>query len=288
MLSGTAWLNIGVNTLMLASMYILAASGFAFIFNMLGAINLAHGNLYMMGAFIAYAILYYLGLPVWLSILIAALLTAGFGLLLERFAIRPFKDDFSRIVMVGVALMFIFQTAAILFTGTKNLSIPLLAEGTLRTGDLAISYQKIIMFAVALVIIVIVLFITNKTKLGREMKAVSQDRLGAALMGVPINKVAAIVCAIGCFLATVAGGLMGSYQSLTSTMGDAITLRILMLVMMSGAGSMNGIIVTGLIMGFLDAFFPVVLSGTLATTVIILIVIIILLIRPKGFFGHEM
>ena len=288
MFSGTIWLGIGVNTLMLASMYIMAALGFAFIFNMLGAINLAHGNIYMMGAYIAYFICYSLNLPNWLSILIAAVITAAFGLLLERFAIRPFKDDFSRIVMVGVALMFIFQTIAILCSGTKNLSIPLFAEGTLRAGALSVSYQKIIMFAVAVVILAIVLFITNKTKLGREMKAVSQDRLGAALQGIPINRVAGIVCAIGCGIATIAGGLMGSYQSLSSSMGDTITLRILMLVMMAGAGSMNGIIVTGLIMGFLDAFFPVLLSGSMATTVTLFVVIVILLIRPKGFFGHEM
>lgn len=288
MLTGTLWVGILVNTLMLASMYIMAALGFAFIFNMLGAVNLAHGNIYMMGAFISYAIFYYLGLPNWLAILIAAVLLSAFGLALERFAIRPFKDDFSRIVMVGVALMFIIQTAATLFTGTKNLSIPLLAEGTVRIGSIGISKQKIIMFIIAVVILTLVLLMANKTKLGREMKAVSQDRLGAALMGIPINRVAGIVCAIGCGIATIAGGLMGSYQSLTSGMGDTITLRILMLVMMAGAGSMNGIIVTGLIMGFLDAFFPVVLSGTLATTVTLAVVIVILLIKPQGFFGHEM
>ena len=162
MFSGTIWLGIGVNTLMLASMYIMAALGFAFIFNMLGAINLAHGNIYMMGAYVAYFICDGFGLPNWLSILIAAVITSAFGLLLERFAIRPFKDDFSRIVMVGVALMFIFQTIAILSSGTKNLSIPLFAEGTLRAGALSVSYQKIIMFVVAVVILAIVLFITNK------------------------------------------------------------------------------------------------------------------------------
>ncbi|MCF0228515.1 MAG: hypothetical protein HUJ76_02315, partial [Parasporobacterium sp.] len=83
------------------------------------------------------------------------------------------------------------------------------------------------------------------------------------------------------------GGMMGSYQALSSNMGDNITLRILMLVMLAGAGSMNGIILTGLLMAFLDAFFPVILSGSLATAVTLCVVIVILLIRPKGFFGHE-
>ena len=287
MFSGEVIAGIGVNTLILASMYLMAALGFAFIFNMLGAINLAHGNLYMIGAYVSYAFCAYVGLPNWLAILVAAILTAGFGILLERFAIRPFQDDFSRIVMVGVALMFIFSTTATLISGTKSLSIPLFAEGTLRMGIVAISYQKIIMFVASAIILVVVLLIANKTKLGRQMKAVSQDRLGAALQGIPIYRVSAIVCAIGCAIATIAGGMMGSYQGLTVGMGDSITLRILMLVMLAGAGSMNGIILTGIIMAFLDSLLPVIFNGTLATTVTILVVIVLLLIRPKGFFGHD-
>lgn len=287
MLSGEVIVGIGVNTLILASMYLMAALGFAFIFNMLGAINLAHGNLYMIGAYVSYAFCAYVGLPNWLAILVAAICSAGFGLILERFAIRPFNDDFSRIVMVGVALMFIFSTTATLISGTKSLSIPLFAEGTLRAGIIAVSYQKLIMFIVSVIILTIVLLIANKTKLGRQMKAVSQDKLGAALQGIPIYRVAGIVCAIGCGIATIAGGMMGSYQGLTVGMGDSITLRILMIVMLAGAGSMNGIILTGIIMAFLDSLLPVIFNGTLATTVTILVVIVLLLIRPRGFFGHD-
>lgn len=287
MLTGEVWVSIMVNTLTMASMYIMASLGFAFIFNMLGTINLAHGSIYMISAYILYALFAYLGLPTWLSLLIATAAMAAFGLLLERFAIRPFQDDFDRIIMVGVALMTIMSTTATLISGTKQLAIPSFATGQFKRGIFVVSYEKIVMFIIGIVILAIVLFIVNKTKLGKQMKAVSQDRIGAALQGIPIYRVAGIVCAIGCGIAAIAGGLMGAYQGLSTGMGDTINLRILMLVLLSGAGSMNGIIITGLIMGFLDSFFPVIVQGTMASALALLVVIILLLIRPKGFFGHE-
>jgi branched-chain amino acid transport system permease protein len=128
----------------------------------------------------------------------------------------------------------------------------------------------------------------NRTALGRQMEAVSQDRLGALLQGININRVSAIICAVGCALAAVAGCLMGAYQGLSATMGDTMNLRILMLVMLAGAGSMNGIMITGIVMGFLDSLFPVLIQGNAASAAAIAIVVVLLLAKPKGFFGHEM
>ncbi len=120
------------------------------------------------------------------------------------------------------------------------------------------------------------------------MEAVAQDRLGAALQGIDINKVSAIICAIGCALAAIAGCFMGAYQGLSASMGDTMNLRILMLVMLAGAGSMNGIIITGAVMGFLDCVCPLIFSGNAGSAVPIAIIVVLLLIKPKGFFGHEM
>lgn len=288
MLSIETCANIGVNTLMLASMYILASMGFAFIFNMLGTINLAHGSIYMIGAYLTYAFLAKVGLPIWLSILCSAIVLAAFGLLVERFGIRPFITDFSRIVMVGVALMTALTTAATIISGTKTLSVDSVATGSIDLGIVSISKEKLIIFIVGVVLVVLVLLMVNKTKIGREMKAVAQDRVGAALMGISINRISAIVCVIGCGIAALAGGLMASYGGLSVTMGDTINLRILMLVMLAGAGSMNGIVITGLVMAFLDALLPVLFQGTFSSALALFVVIVLLLIKPKGFFGHEM
>ena len=139
-----------------------------------------------------------------------------------------------------------------------------------------------------LLLLLAALYIVNYTALGRQMEAVSQDRLGAALQGININRVSAIVCAIGIALAAVAGCFMGAYLGLSSNMGDTMNLRILMLVMLAGAGSMNGILITGTLMGFLDTIFPLYFQGNAGSAIPIAIVVVLLLIKPEGFFGHEL
>jgi branched-chain amino acid transport system permease protein len=281
-------LQIVVNTLVLGIMYILASLGFAFIFNMLGTINLAHGALYMVGAYLCYYLCAMAGMSNWLAMVVAAVVLAVVGLVLERVMFRPFLADFDRIVMIGVALMTIGQTIANVLTGSRALVIPSYASGVTNVGSVPISNERLLTFGVGLVLLLITLYIVNFTALGRQMEAVSQDRLGAALQGIDINRVSAVVCAIGGALAAVAGCFMGAYQGLSSNMGDTMNLRILMLVMLAGAGSMNGILITGTVMGFLDVIFPLLFQGNAGNAIPIAIVVILLLIKPKGFFGHEM
>lgn len=281
-------MNILINTLVLGIMYILASLGFAFIFNMLGTINLAHGALYMVGAYLCYYLCAAAGLNNWIAMVIAAIVLAAVGLLLERIMFRPFLSDFDRIVMISVGLITIGQTIANILTGNKAMVIPGYAQGLTKIAGTSVSNERLVTFGVGLLLLLAALYIVNYTALGRQMEAVSQDRLGAALQGININKVSAIVCAIGIGLAAVAGCFMGAYQGLSSNMGDTMNLRILMLVMLAGAGSMNGIIITGTIMGFLDTIFPLYFAGNAGSAIPIAIVVILLLIKPEGFFGHEL
>ena len=274
-------MQILINALVLGIMYILAALGFAFIFNMLGTINLAHGALYMVGAYLCYYLCA-------MALVVSAIVLAAVGLLLERIMFRPFMADFDRIIMIGVALMTIGQTIANVLTGSQALVIPSYATGTTPIFGVTISNERLLTFGIGLVLLLITLYIVNCTALGRQMEAVAQDRLGAALQGININRVSATVCAIGCALAAVAGCFMGAYQGLSAHMGDTMNLRILMLVMLAGAGSMNGIIITGTVMGFLDCVCPMLFQGNAGSAVPIAIVVVLLLIKPKGFFGHEM
>lgn len=280
-------MQILINTLVLGIMYILASLGFAFIFNMLGTINLAHGALYMVGAYLCYYLCAMAGMNNWIAMIVAAVVLAVVGLLLERIMFRPFLADFDRIVMIGVALMTIGQTFANILTGNQALVIPPYATGISNIAGVLVSNERLLTFGIGLVLLLITLYIVNRTALGRQMEAVAQDRLGAALQGIDINKVSALVCAIGCALAAVAGCLMGAYRGLSASMGDTMNLRILMLVMLAGAGSMNGIIITGMVMGLLDCVCPLLFTGNAGSAVPIAIVVILLLIKPKGFFGHE-
>jgi branched-subunit amino acid ABC-type transport system permease component len=267
-------------------MYILAALGFAFIFNMLGAINLAHGALYMTAAYVTYYLCDIAGFNNWLAMLCSCIILIVLGLAIERYCFRPFYDSFKNIVMISVALMTILQTISILLTGAGNFSIPSFAPGIVDLGFMSVGRERIVMFAVGTVLLLITMFIVYRTKLGMQMSAVAQNRKGAALQGINVFRVSSLVFALGCALAAVSGSMMGAYQMITPFMGDNMQIRILMLVMLAGAGSMNGIIITGLIMAVADVVFPAFFQSFVAAALSIGIIVVLLLIRPKGFFGH--
>lgn len=280
--------NVAVNTLVLASMYILASLGFAFIFNMLGSINLAHGAFYMTAAYITYYLCSRLGMNNWLAMLLSTVVLALVGILMERFCFRPFQKEFDRVVMVSVAIMTMLQQLAVQISGSQTISIPTYASGSVDMGFMMVTSEKLVTFAVGTVLLIATLFMVYRTKLGMQMEALSQDRMGAALQGIPVNKVSALVCGLGFAFAAVAGSMMGAYQQVSSNMGDNINVRILMLVMLAGAGSMNGILITGFLMALLDSICPLIWDSYTASSIACSAVVVLLLIKPKGFFGHEM
>ena len=280
--------NVTVNALVLASMYILASLGFAFIFNMLGAVNLAHGAFYMSAAYITYYLCSRLGMNNWLAMLLSTVVLALVGILMERFCFRPFQKEFDRVVMVSVAIMTMLQQLAVQISGSQTISIPAYASGAVDMGFMTVTGEKLVTFAVGAVLLIATLFMVYRTKLGMQMEALSQDRMGAALQGIPVNKVSALVCGLGFAFAAVAGSMMGAYQQVSSNMGDNINVRILMLVMLAGAGSMNGILITGLLMALLDSICPIIWDSYTASSIAWSAVVVLLLIKPKGFFGHEM
>ena len=280
--------NVAVNTLVLASMYILASLGFAFIFNMLGSVNLAHGAFYMTAAYITYYLCSRLGMNNWLAMLLSTVVLALGGNLRERFCFRPFQKEFDRVVMVSVAIMTMLQQLAVQISGSQTISIPAYASGSVDMGFMVVTSEKLVTFAVGAVLLIATLFMVYRTKLGMQMEALSQDRMGAALQGIPVNKVSALVCGLGFAFAAVAGSMMGAYQQVSSNMGDNINVRILMLVMLAGAGSMNGILITGFLMALLDSICPIIWDSYTASSIACSAVVVLLLIKPKGFFGHEM
>ncbi len=280
--------NVAVNTLVLASMYILASLGFAFIFNMLGSVNLAHGAFYMTAAYITYYLCSRLGMNNWLAMLLSTVVLALVGIAMERFCFRPFQKEFDRVVMVSVAIMTMLQQLAVQISGSQTISIPAYASGSVDMGFMVITGEKLVTFAVGAVLLIATLFMVYRTKLGMQMEALSQDRMGAALQGIPVNRVSALVCGLGFAFAAVAGSMMGAYQQVSSNMGDNINVRILMLVMLAGAGSMNGILITGFLMALLDSICPIIWDSYTASSIACSAVVVLLLIKPKGFFGHEM
>lgn len=268
-------------------MYILVALGFAFLFNMLGLLNLAHGAIYMIGAYIAFMLIAGLGLPFWSAMLLSTLVVALLGVFLERVCFRPFLKDFNRSVMICVALTVLFQTTVNIMAGAKTLALPPIVVGVFHFGPVSLSHERIITFFIGAGLLLAFVLFVNKTKWGQQMQAIAQNTEGASLQGISVHRISAMASALGCGLAALAGCLMGAFLGIGPFMGDQMLVKALMLVILAGVGSVGGIFLAGLLLGTLNSVLPLMMNGAASEAAAVAVVIVLLLIKPKGFFGHE-
>jgi branched-chain amino acid transport system permease protein len=275
------------NILISSSMFILVALGLAFIFNMMGILNLAHGAIYMIGGYVTYAFAVGLGMNTWVALFISTAIFSLFGVFLEKYCFRPFVGNFDASVVLCVGVTIILQNIVNNMLGTQIMAIPRFMGGVFKAGLVSVSYMRLITFAIGGILTGTVILFVKGTRLGQQMQAITQNREAAYLQGIDVNRVQSLACAIGCGLAAVAGSLMGAYTNLNPFMGDDMLATVLMLVILAGAGSIGGIVMVGFILGCLNAVLPVVLTGDYAQAIYVAIVVVILLFRPQGFFGHE-
>ena len=277
-----------INILVLSSVYILVSLGFSFLFNMLGILNLAHGAIYMVGGYVCLALIMGLGINAWVALLLTSLILAIFGIFLERFCFRPFINDFNRMVTICVAVTIVLQTGVNIIAGSEILSLPSFATGILTIGPLIVSYERIVTLSIGLALLILVTWFVHSTRWGNQLQAVSQNMEGAALQGIDVRHISAIASAVGCALAAIAGCLVGAYLNLGPFMGDFMLVKILMVVFLAGAGSIVGIFIAGCALGILDGVLPVLTNGAVSDAIAVGAVLLLLLIRPQGFFGHEL
>jgi branched-chain amino acid transport system permease protein len=275
------------NMLISSSMFILVALGLAFIFNMMGILNLAHGAIYMIGGYVTYAFAVWVGLDSWAALLMSTAIFAVFGVFLEKFCFRPFVGNFDASVLVCVGITVVLQNIVNDMLGTQVMAVPPFVRGIFRAGLVSVSYERMLTFAVGGVLTAAIIWFVRGTALGQRMQAITQNREAALLQGINVNRLQSLACAIGCALAAIAGSLMGAYTNLSPFMGDDMLATILMLVILAGAGSTGGIVIVGAILGSMNAILPVLLTGDYAQAIYVAIVVIMLVFRPKGFFGHE-
>ncbi len=276
-----------INVVLLSVVYILMGIGFAFILNLLGIFNLAHGAIFMASSYGCYLLVVRAELPGFVAFPLTVLVAAAFGVFVERFLFRPMKADFNRTMMVCIALSTILVTTFNLFLGTKVLAIPSFIEGTTGIGPYRVQTDRILAFGIGVAILVAIILFVDRSRWGAQMQAVTQNREGAALQGIRFSRVAMIAVSVGFGLAAVAGVFMGSLYNLTPFMGDITLIKVLMLVILAGVGSFNGIFYVGALLGVLYGALPVVLSGAVVDAFASILVLALLVIRPQGFFGHE-
>ncbi len=280
-------IGVIVNMFVTSSLFILVALGLAFIFNMMGILNLAHGTIYMLGGYVTYAFAVWMGLNSWAALVASVIAFGLFGAFLEKYCFRPFVGNFDASVIVCVGITVVLQTVVNNMLGTQVMAVPHFIRGIFRVGLVSISHERILTFAIGGLLTALIIWFVRASMLGQQMQAIAQNREAAYLQGINVNRVQSLACGVGCALAAVAGSLMGAYTNLNPFMGDDMFGTALMLVILAGAGSIGGVVIVGVILGAMNAVLPVLLTGDYAQAIYVAVVVVILLFRPKGFFGHE-
>ncbi len=263
------------------------ALGFALLLSVMRILNFAHAVIYMGGGYICYQLAVIYGLNQWLSLVLAALIMGLFGLFLERFCFRPFFGDVNRTIVMALAIIVILQSAVNAAVGSYVRSLPAFASGIIRGGGVSLSVERLVTFIIGAALVVTLILFIQKTKIGQQMLAISQDSTGAVLQGINIHRISAIATMIACALAAVAGSLIGAIVNINPFMGDYMLVKAIVIVILAGIGSIGGVLPAGLILGTIDATLPILISGSATDAVGFGIVILILLFRPQGLFGHE-
>jgi branched-chain amino acid transport system permease protein len=270
-----------------AGIYILVALGLTLVLSIMNIVQLAHGEIYMLGAYGVYYIITSLGLNFFLALIISTLLMGGLGIVLERLCFRPLRGQFDRAAIASIGLILILQNVVLSIAGGDPRSYMSPFTGVLKILGVAISWDRlsIVLFGFGLVA-ALFLFI-RMTKTGQAMLAISQDRDGAALQGINIDRISAVAMFLGCALAAIAGALVGAIFSVSPTMGGFALMKGIAVIILGGLGSIPGAVVGGLIIGLIDGIMPILTTTHIAGLIGFGAIIIILLFRPQGISGHE-
>ena len=279
-----------VNGVTIGVVYALIAIGLTLVFGILGVINFAHGDFYMIGAFLTYTLTVRLGLEYFLALALTIAGGAAVGLLAERLAVRPLKDrHMFTVVLSTLGLSIFLENGALLVWGPDPREIEL-AWGSrpLLIGGVVITFLRVAVLGTAAALIVALTWFIRRTTWGMAMRAVAANRDAAALMGIPVDRVYAITFAVGSAVAGVAGGLLGAMFTIEPTMGEWAVVKAFSVVIMGGMGHVPGAVLGGIILGVTESLGAGFLPGgtSYKDGIGYAILILVLLYRPQGLFGR--
>ena len=279
-----------INGLALGSVYALLALGYTMVYGIIQLINFAHGEIYMIGAFAGFYSASTLKLPLLPTLLVAMTVSALAGIIIEKIAYKPLRNS-PRIALLitAIGISLFLQNAMRLLVGSNPKPFPdLINAGSINIGAIQIDVKTILMFGVSAFLVVLLQFIVYKTKVGKAMRASSQDMEAASLMGINVDNTISLTFAIGSALAGIAGVLVAiSYPSITPYMGAMPGLKAFVAAVLGGIGSIPGALVGGIAIGLLETFSKAYISTNFSDAIVFAILIVILLIKPSGLLGKK-
>jgi len=286
-ISGVVLLQSIMNGLVLGWVYVLMALGMSLILSIMNILQFAHGEVYMLGAYVVYYFAIILGLDFFVSILISVILMSALGLFLERVFFRPLRAEFLPSMIVALGLMIILQSSVTVGFGINPKAIPSFAPGSIGILGTRIGSDRVIAVGISIALTLLLYIFLKRSKYGLALTAAPQHREACILQGISPDRMSALAMAIGSALAAVGGALMGATLVLNTTMGGTALLKGLIIIVLGGVGSLLGVVLGGIILGLVDGVVLVVFGPVAASVAPLLLVVVILVIKPMGLFGHE-
>ena len=289
-----------IRGLSLGSIYAIIALGYTMVYGIAKMLNFAHGDVIMVGGYICFFTMSGMDsmfaegslaaavIPALAGVVLSMVVCTVLGVVIEGLAYKPLRQAPSLAVLItAIGVSYFLQNAALLlWSSSPKYFTPIVGSGQLKVGPLSISYVTLVTILACVVIMVCLTLFTGKTKMGKAMRAVSEDKGAAQLMGINVNRTISMTFAIGSALAAIAGVLLCSaYPTLTPTTGSMPGIKAFTAAVFGGIGSIPGALLGGLLLGIIEIFAGAYISTQLSTAVVFGVLIIVLLVKPAGLLG---
>ena len=283
------FLSYLISGLSLGSVYAIIALGYTMVYGIAKMLNFAHGDVIMVGGYICFIATTNLGLPVWLAVILSMAACTVLGVVIEGLAYKPLRQAPALAVLItAIGVSYFLQNAALLIWGANPKMFSPVVTGTLQLfdGQLTISYVSLLTIAACIVIMIALTLYINKSKMGKAMRAVSEDKGAAQLMGIHVNRTISTTFAIGSALASVAGVLYCSFSPmLMPTTGSMPGIKAFTAAVFGGIGSIPGAFLGGILLGIIESLAKAYISTNMANSIVFAVLIVVLVVKPTGLLG---
>ena len=286
------FLSYLISGISLGSVYAIIALGYTMVYGIAKMLNFAHGDIIMVGGYISYCAMNYLGLPSVVAVLLAMVVCTILGVVIEGLAYKPLRAAPSLAVLItAIGVSYFLQNSALLLWSSNPKSFTsVVGTGSIKLmgGQITVTYAALLTVVVCVVVMLGLTWFTGNTKMGKAMRACSEDRGAAQLMGINVNATISMTFAIGSALAAIAGVLLCSYSPvLQPTTGSMPGIRAFTAAVLGGIGSIPGAMLGGVLLGIIETFAKAFLSTQFSDAIVFGVLIIILLVKPAGLLGKR-
>lgn len=266
--------------------YVVVAAGLTLVFGVMRIFNFAHGELYMLGGFIAYLFMDWIGMHFFFAMIVTILVMFVLGVLIEKLLFRPLRGELTNSMILSLGLSMGLSGGALLVFGEQDFSIASPFPGIIHIGGTIIAVERLMVIFLCFIIMAAMFFFLKKSKWGQAMRAVAADEEAAELQGMNINQISSLSFGISSALAGAAGVMILPLFKINASMGIAAVINSVVVIVLGGMGSIPGCVVGGLFLGFVNTFSITYIGGTIGGLLGFIMIMIMIIVRPRGLMGN--